>query len=99
MVGGCWKKVAAKTKCMRAKKFCRAPPEGSAQWYCTRQMEAGGRSRRAQQESRRRTTGCTQKRKPRTEQGVFAKSNPDIDKFIPNLILIDTGKKSQHVTS
>ena len=33
------------------------------------EMEAGGRSRRAQQEGRRRTTGSRKRRKPRTEQG------------------------------
>ena len=58
----------------RAQKNCaglrpRAVPSFILWGRWRQEMEAGGRSRRAQQEGRRRTTGSRKRRKPRTEQG------------------------------
>ena len=46
----------------RAKKLRRAPPEGSAQWCCTRQMEVGKLGRRAQEEGGTQQPGAEARR-------------------------------------
>ena len=61
-VGGRGGKGQQEQNAPRAKKLRRAPPEGSAQFYFMGQMEAGGRSRMAQQEGGRKDNRRQRKR-------------------------------------
>ena len=56
----------------------RAPPEGSAQFYFMGQMEAGGRSRRAQQEGGKKDNRPEARRKEDAAERI-SKIDPEIN--------------------
>ena len=65
-----------------------------------KRREEGGARPRCGFDVKKESRGCSGQDPGEKEQNLdLTKSNLDIDKCILNLILIHTGKKSQHVTS